>query len=117
MAPVADPVDYVFATVPHDAPVPGDALMMFRESEAVTLVRPAEAVGDAVSPRFRRITMSVASDLEAVGFTAAFSRALTEAGISANVVAAAHHDHVFVPVADVDRALAALEALSAAVGD
>lgn len=114
MAPVADPVDYVFATVAHDAAVlPPRALMMFREDEAVTLVLPARDAPDANLPRFRRITMTIASDLEAVGFTAAFSRALTEAGVSANVVAAAHHDHVFVPVADVERAMAALAALSA----
>lgn len=113
MAPVADPVDYVFATVAHGAvEIPATAIMMFREDEAVTLVLPASDTPDAGLPRFRRITMSIASDLEAVGFTAAFSRALTEAGISANVVAAAHHDHVFVPVADVERALAALRALS-----
>ena len=113
MAPVADPVDYVFATVAHDAPAPlADALMMFREDEAVTLILPAADAPEPGLPRFRRITMSIASDLEAVGFTAAFSRALTEAGVSANVVAAAHHDHVFVPAADLGRAMAALEALS-----
>ena len=114
MAPVADPVDYVFRTVSHDAvPPPGDVLMLFREAEAVTLVLPARDGADDGLPRFRRITMSIASDLEAVGFTAAFSRALAEAGIPANVVAAAFHDHVFVPAADVERALAALRALSA----
>lgn len=113
MAPVADPVDYVFTTVAHGAAaVPPNALMMFREDEAVTLVLPAGDAPDAGLPRFRRITMGIASDLEAVGFTAAFSRALAEAGIPANVVAAAHHDHVFVPAADLERAMAALEALS-----
>ena len=114
MAPVADPVDYVFATVPHEvADLLPNALMMFREDEAVTFIVPASDAPEPGLPRFRRITMRIASDLEAVGFTAAFSRALTEAGVSANVVAAAHHDHVFVPARDVERALAALEALSA----
>ncbi|MEL6448675.1 MAG: ACT domain-containing protein [Pseudomonadota bacterium] len=111
MSPVADPVDYVFDTAPHGTAICEDALMMFRESEATTFIRPARA--DDALPRFRRITMRVHSDLEAVGFTAAFSRALTDAGVSANVVAAAHHDHVFVPAADVARAMQALEALSA----
>ena len=118
MAPRADPVEYVFETVAHDAAaLPTDALMLFREDEGVTLVRPATARDGAGSPRFRRITLTVESDLEAVGFTAAFSRALTEAGIAANVVAAARHDHVFVPAADAGRALAALQALSAAARD
>ncbi|MEM9056900.1 MAG: ACT domain-containing protein [Pseudomonadota bacterium] len=111
MSPVADPVDYVFETAAHGTAAPDDALMMFRESEALTFIRPARD-NDAL-PRFRRITMRVHSDLEAVGFTAAFSRALTNAGVSANVVAAAHHDHVFVPAADLARAMQALEALSA----
>lgn len=115
MAPAADPVDYVFVTVAHGARVPDDALMMFREDEDVTLIRPAQAA-EASAPRFRRITMRVHSDLEAVGFTAAFSAALTDAGVSANVVAAAHHDHVFVPVADLERALSALRALAAQHG-
>jgi hypothetical protein len=40
--------------------------------------------------------------------TAAFSKALTEAGISANVLAGLHHDHIFVQW---DRREDALEAL------
>ncbi len=111
MSPAADPVDYVFETAAKGTAVPENALMMFRESEATTFIRPAR--DDDASPRFRRITLRVHSDLEAVGFTAAFSRALTDTGVSANVVAAAHHDHVFVPAADVARAMQALEALSA----
>jgi len=54
----------------------------------------------------------VHSSLEAVGMTAALAKALTEAGISANVVAAYHHDHIFVPWARRHDALAALEALA-----
>ena len=54
----------------------------------------------------------VHSSLAAVGFTAAFARALAQAGISGNVVAGVHHDHVFVPVDDAQRALEALHALS-----
>ena len=51
------------------------------------------------------------SSLEAVGLTAAVAAALTEAGISANVVAAFHHDHVFVPAGRVDEALDCLRRL------
>ena len=60
------------------------------------------------------ITLTVHSSLEAVGLTAAFATALTKAGISANVVAAFHHDHIFVPERDAERALEALRALSRA---
>lgn len=57
------------------------------------------------------ITLTVHSDLQAVGFTAAFAGALGRAGISCNVVAGAFHDHIFVPVEQAQEALAALKAL------
>jgi hypothetical protein len=53
----------------------------------------------------------VHSDLQAVGLTAAVAAALAEAGISCNVVAAAHHDHLFVPVESASQAIAVLQAL------
>ena len=46
-----------------------------------------------------------------VGLTAAVAVALADAGIACNVVAAVHHDHLFVPVESADAALAALRAL------
>jgi hypothetical protein len=52
-------------------------------------------------------------DPGAVGLTAAVSGHLANVGISRNVVAAFHHDPIFVPIAESDRALAALTALSA----
>jgi hypothetical protein len=63
-------------------------------------------------PLMSHIAMRVHSSLSAVGFTAAFSRALTEAGISCNVFAGFFHDHVFVPVAAQSKAMTVLSALS-----
>ena len=57
------------------------------------------------------LTLRVHSALDAVGLTAAVAVALTEAGISCNVLAGAHHDHLLVPVDRVDDALAALAQL------
>ena len=54
------------------------------------------------------------SALDAVGLTAAFSTALAVAGISANVIAGLHHDHVFVGTGQGERAVEVLRALSAA---
>jgi uncharacterized protein len=59
------------------------------------------------------ITLTVHSSLEAVGLTAAVSKALTEENISCNVVAAFFHDHIFVPVKDAERAMNALQRLIA----
>ena len=53
------------------------------------------------------------SDLAAVGLTAAFSRALGDAGIACNVIAGVHHDHLIVPAERAGDALAALRALQA----
>lgn len=94
-----------------------DPWMLFREDEALTLILPtatADAQKLSHDGTMRRITLKVHSSLEAVGLTAAVSACLTEAGISANVVAAYHHDHIYVPSADADRAVAALQSLSSA---
>ena len=91
-------------------------LMLFREEEGTTCVLPPEAaraLGCPDAPVFRRITLGVLSSLEAVGLTAAVATALTAAGISANVVAAFHHDHVFVPADRAADAMACLTRLSA----
>ena len=105
----------MFAFAPCDADLRGvAAIATFREQEGLTMiVEESEASKAGLTPLFRAawITLTVHSDLNAVGLTAAFARALGDANISCNVVAAAFHDHIFVPVDDAGRALAALEAL------
>ena len=86
----------------------------FYEKEGLSLIlgrEQAEEKGLAFSGCFRQITLQVHSNLEAVGLTAAVATALAEEGISANVVAATCHDHVFVPVAKAEQALAVLQAV------
>jgi hypothetical protein len=100
---VLDEVQYGFE-LQAGAPPLGDAFALIREDEGVTVVRPGRG--------WARITLAVHSSLEAVGLTAVVAAALTERGISANMVAAAHHDHVFVPWARRDEALAALKELA-----
>lgn len=92
--------------------VPG-AFAIISEEEGPTVVAEASvlrAAGLPVADEWARISLTVHSDLAAVGLTAAFARALAEVGISANVIAGFHHDHIFVPWA---KRLAALEALQA----
>lgn len=117
MDPVARPDPYVVVTVDGTA-VLGDLVpdATIREDEGLTVViRQADADRLGLTYDFVAgwITLRVHSALEAVGLTAAFSAALAQAGLSCNVLAGAHHDHLLVPWADRDAALAALRALSA----
>ena len=117
MAPHRRPGRFVFVTAPgRDDLIPA-ALASFREAEGLSLILPqdvARAQGLPDANPMACITLTVWSALDAVGLTAAVSAALQAEGIPANVVAAFHHDHVFVPEHLADRALAALTALAAA---
>lgn len=113
--PVLNPGVYVYCVAPPDFALPAhDIVASFREAEGLTVVLTEEAARLAgLTPVFRAawITLTVNSQLEDVGLTAAFSEVLAEAGISCNVIAAVHHDHLFVPV---ERGREALERLSVA---
>ena len=88
---------------------------IFHEKEGVTVILPkltAEEASLPYSTVCAWITLTVHSSLEAVGLTAAVSKALTEANISCNVVAAYYHDHIFVPIQDGIRALQVLNSLT-----
>jgi len=114
MEPVLHKGVYVYSVVPSNTDWSSvSAIAMFREAEGTTVITSeAEALDANLPVLFRAawITLKVHSDLQAVGLTAAFSRALSEAGISCNVVAAAYHDHIFVPI---ERAAEAIEKLNA----
>lgn len=113
--PVLNPGVYVYCVAPADLSLPArDILASFREGEALTVVLTEEAAQRAgLTPLYRAawITLTVNSQLEDVGLTAAFAKVLAEAGISCNVIAAVHHDHLFVPV---ERGAEAVERLSLA---
>ena len=112
MQPDVNEGEYVFCTVDsfqHAAAL--NPVCAFQESEAVTVILPKHQADDAAFPYSvicAWITLTVHSSLEAVGLTAAVSKALTEANISCNVVAAYYHDHIFVPVKDATRAMEVL---------
>ena len=87
--------------------------MFFKEKEAITLILKkeiAEKLNLEYSMTMSWITLSVHSSLEAVGLTAAFSKALSDNGISCNVVAAFYHDHIFVGKRDTEKAMQILNA-------
>lgn len=110
MDPVLNADLWVFATL--DAPLP-DALATIREPEGLSVVLPlgrAEAMGLPTHLPMRWITLRVHSALDGVGLTAAVAETLAAAGISCNVVAGHHHDHLFVPAERAEEAVALLRA-------
>ena len=116
MRPERNPGEYVYCLL--DSPERAAALRpvgMFREQEGTTVIlsrEQAQAESLPCALVCAWITLTVHSSLEAVGLTAAVSKALTQANISCNVVAAYYHDHLFVPLEDADRAMETLLALS-----
>jgi len=118
MIPKLSEIDYVFHTVPNGRYGEFQNLLpiaSFQEQEGLTLVvalHEAQRAGIDCSSVFSCISLSVHSSLEAVGLTAAVANTLADCGISANVIAAFYHDHIFVPKARATEALQALQALS-----
>ena len=91
-----------------------EVIAFFKETEAITLVCTEEfAINHDLQFHgvYRCITCNVYSSLEAVGMTAAISAKLTRYGISANVIAAYHHDHIFVPAGKAELAIQAMKEL------
>lgn len=115
MQPRLDPVTYVWATV-EKVPDGVTPVATVREDEGLTVVcskDEADAAGLDYTFPCVRVTLDLHSSLEAVGLTAAFAATLGKSGISANVVAGYHHDHIFVPIDRADDAVTALEWLAA----
>ncbi len=61
-----------------------------------------------VKDLFKFITLNVHSSLNAVGLTAAVASKLSLNGISANVIAAYYHDHIFIQTQYAEKALSLL---------
>jgi len=106
MQPLLHDERYGFDTLDPDAPLPAPIFALIQEEEGMTLVAPFP------DGEWARITLTIHSSLSAVGLSAAIAGTLADRGIPANIVAGYHHDHIFVPWARRDEALAALEALS-----
>lgn len=114
--PELNPGEFVFCTVPDLTKISLiEIVMSFKEKEGITVILPkAEADRLRLPYSFIAvwITLRVHSSLHAVGLTAAFSSALAAQSISCNVVAAFHHDHIFVDTKDASEAMKILNNLS-----
>jgi hypothetical protein len=111
MSPRLVPGVFVFRTVAEEelALLLPQARAVFREDEGVSVVVPSEPEDPLA---MRQITLDVHSALDGVGLTAAVASALAAEGIPCNMIAAHHHDHVFVPAGEAERAVEVLLRLS-----
>ncbi|WP_330177282.1 ACT domain-containing protein [Streptomyces sp. NBC_01498] len=115
MRPELNPGRYVFTTVAGGVPPGVSPVVMVAEREGLTLVlsqEDAEAAGLGYDYVAGWLVLRVHSALEAVGLTAAVAHELARGGVSCNVVAGFHHDHLFVPYEAADRAMDLLDGLS-----
>jgi len=117
MEPAHVPGSYIFAAVSQDIleTLESTPLLVFREKEAITVIVTRE-IAEEHSLSFESvwslISLTVHSDLEAVGLLAKITSVLAEAGITANTVSAFYHDHLFVPEQRVSDTLSLLRNLS-----
>ncbi|NKM36539.1 ACT domain-containing protein [Rhizobium laguerreae] len=116
MTPSLEDGEYVFCSLPNERSKAHNLnpIGIFHEREGLTVILEkgeAQEAGFETSLAMRQITLNVNSALDGVGLTAGVAASLAEAGIPCNMVAAYHHDHIFVPAGLVDRALHLLETL------
>ncbi|AEY93597.1 MULTISPECIES: ACT domain-containing protein [Streptomyces] len=115
MRPELNPGRYVFTMAEGGVPSGCSPVVTVAEREGLTLVLPqadADAAGMAYDYVAGWITLRVHSALDAIGLTAAVARALADEGLSCNVVAGFHHDHLFVPHDQAERAVEILRRLA-----
>ena len=112
MAPALKEGTYFFCST-ADAVIAAAAaagrLATFREDEGVLSAADAARHGFDLSMPMSRIVLEVFSAHDGVGLTAAVATALADAGIPCNMIAAYHHDNVFVPEPMARRAIDVLE--------
>ena len=116
MKPSLNVGDYVYCTTKDLKQINiSEIILFFREDEGITVILEKQ-VADSLQFNYTFIaswiTLTVHSSLDAVGLTAAFSKALTNESISCNVVAGYFHDHIFVDKKDVKKAMTVLNSFS-----
>lgn len=118
LAPRLRPKNYVFCTLPgaqYGDLAQTRPLACIAEAEGLSLVLAkdqADREGLAYTGLFKCISLGLHSSLDAVGLTARISSELAGHGISANMIAGYHHDHLLVPAAQAENALNVLLQLS-----
>lgn len=114
MSPKLVETEFVFVTVSGELKeyFELNPIATFIEPEGLTLVLERSVAEIARLPfegSYSQIILTVHSSLEAVGLTAAVASKLASKGISANVIAAYYHDHIFVQTSKAQAAVLALQ--------
>ncbi len=112
LRPVQRSGEFVFTGVDGEPPIGVTPAIAIHEDEGLAIVierSQADEHGLTYDSTWAWITLTVHSDLEAVGLTAEVSARLASAAISCNVVAGRLHDHLFVPLDRAGEVLALLE--------
>jgi uncharacterized protein len=113
MQPVVRPGEFVFVSIEGPPDIYTHAMVDEEEGRTLVITREcADSRGWPYDYIAGWITLRVQSSLAAVGLTAAVSKALADVGISCNVLAGFHHDHLLVPVDRVGEAVGVLEKLT-----
>ena len=76
------------------------SIMVFKETEGETLIIKEVLItanNSANKDIWAMITLTIHSDLNAVGFLAVITSKLAKKGLPVNAVSAFYHDHLFVP--------------------
>jgi hypothetical protein len=123
MEPVLMDGRYYFATVDESQLLTLSGYLdgissIFREKEGLSIVfsEDLKAVmsrlsGKAIVGPFALISLTIHSDLHAVGLMARITGALAKEGISVNAISAYYHDHLYVPYDRKEDAMAVLAEL------
>lgn len=110
-----DGIEYGFANTLDGSQISVDEVLgTFKEGEGLTVIADTKFLNSqnlAYEGPFAKLSIEVHTSLDLVGLTAVLATKLADQGVSANVVAAYYHDHVFVQYGDRNTAIEALASL------
>ena len=115
MKPELNKDKFVFCTTNKDLNISLIPKMIFNEKEGTTfIIRKEQADKNHLEYNgvWALITLTIHSDLNAVGFLAAITKKLAESNISVNAVSAYYHDHLFVPFEKSKQTMKLLQKIS-----
>jgi hypothetical protein len=114
MEPVLEDEELVFCSLPSNQAeeflTVSQGYYIEREGTTVILGKYLADINDLKYDFvFKRITLSVYSSLDAVGFLARITEVLAAQGISVNVISAYYHDYLYVKSSEAEEALNILQ--------